>query len=141
MIDIIARNIRWHNPNSKNPKLRQPQHGMAEAYFRLPDFVRNLSEEERRKHVEEGIRGYFSITATGIPYDFEYEILDDPLDSPKATLDMPKWKRSLQRSKKANKSTKLPEWPPKKPSWFKTKAELAEERRKLAEERKRREEE
>jgi len=134
MIDIIARNIRWHNPNSKNPQLRQPDQSRAEAYFRLPDFVRNLSEEERRKHVLEGILGYFNIEINQEPYDFEYEILDDPLSSAKATLDMPKWKRSLQRSKQPKKSTKLPEWPPRKPSWFKTKTELAEERRKRKEE-------
>jgi hypothetical protein len=139
MIDIIARNIRWHNPNSKNPKLRQPDHSRAEAYFRLPDFVMHLSEEERRKHVMEGILGYFKIEINQEPYDFEYEILDDPIKSPQVSLNPERWKESLQRRKKPKKPIELPEWPPKKPSWFKTKAELAEERRKLA--RKRREEE
>ncbi len=122
MIDVKAYNIRWHNPKSKkhrnytisskyptqstlgglrpNPKPGEnptrPTSGQdAEAYLRVDDLILNLSEEKRRQVIFDEIREHFNVKISGIPYSFDYEILDD--EPPQPVMDDPRWKRTLQR--------------------------------------------
>tara|TARA_R110002051_G_scaffold105270_1_gene178158 strand:- start:4417 stop:4851 length:435 start_codon:yes stop_codon:yes gene_type:complete len=135
MIDVKAFNIRWHSPNNKNPNLRLPKQSkfggirpnpkpgenptrnvgagqQAEAIVQIPDYVKEQSEEEQRKHILIAIQEHFNIKIKGVPYGFDYEFLDDISISPPIEInkpDMPKWKRSLQRNPNASKKL-LPAW-------------------------------